>query len=247
MQTEREILTFSQDASRPFSRRIASTRLMLIPCRAANARTLFTLGSRINWSKICWRRASERGVGGLKEGFNGNGCNGWVSYPKHTRKTRNRDEPRSLRASSDDLCVCTAYRWWQTTPRRMGPLSRPGPWSEIRAGVPRPPEQQLPQLRKNQPVPSPMMQKTIAVLGRADGDGRREKRKLTCASEKKEKGRKSRGSFRAGPIDLGNRQSSITYASPWVSTSCTGSTGSDPAVWWRGQPQPISRLKRVGV
>jgi len=82
---------------------------MLIPCLDARARTLFTLGSKMNWSKICWRRASERGVGGLKEGFSGNGCDDLYQLPEEDayngKRRRTTEPPSQFRRSARLYCL----------------------------------------------------------------------------------------------------------------------------------------------
>ena len=119
-----------------------------------------------------------------------------ISYLKYTRRAQKRGEPRNLRANSDDLCVCTACRWYPTTARRSGPPACPGPWSEIRVGIRRFLGHHLPQLKENWLVSSLRRQRTIAALGLAGDDGQCERRKPTYAS-KKSGGVRSWGRFRA--------------------------------------------------
>ena len=113
-----------------------------------------------------------------------------IKYLKYTRRAQNRDEPRNLRANSDDLCVYTACRRCPTTARRLGPPARPGPWSEIRVGIQRFLGYHLPRLKENRLVSSSRRQRTIAELGQAGDDGQCERRKPTYASKKKRRSAK---------------------------------------------------------
>lgn len=91
--TERKSrITLIQAASMPFSRRIASTRLMLMKYRSDIARTLYFSGSVMYRLYISVFTLSDVGSGGRNEGLPGNG---WMTEgEKSVHGPRERGEVR---------------------------------------------------------------------------------------------------------------------------------------------------------